>query len=1303
MSTTNGSDASAGFDQPDPFVSKLSFNAEKRLVDEVVRNFYETRSNFFNRLIGSNERELNEMLGYPVTEELSPDTYREMFDREPIAKRVVEVFPKESWQEQPNIYEDEDPETDTPFEEAFADMCQNLRGKSWFKDQEGNPLFSIMERADILSGVGQFGILLLGFSDGQPMNVPVASVMDQYNWVAEKGMQAAEFLGIFGTDAQYTGVEFNPPMANPSGPVNPNGIPQQPSGAQSAQPQVDKSIWMGNKPNNPNNSSKKQSTSYSKANKLLFLRPYDESLVQVVQYESNQHHPRFGQPVMYRVTLSDYRMRHSGVGLPNATVMVHWTRVIHLADSLLVSDIFGVPRQQPVYNRLLSLNKLYGGSAEMFWRGAFPGLSFETQPQMGGDAEIDQKALSATVQAYAKSLDRWMATKGMNVRSLAPQVADPSGFIEVQLVAICIVLGIPMRIFMGSERGELASGQDDGTWNDRLMHRQQNYITPYIIVPFIDRMIQAKVLPEPTDGYSISWPDLKEVGPVEKASIASARMSAAAAYISSDIQSMIPVQMFLTKELDYTDEEAKEAEEECMKQLQAMNPDVEDGQLQHGYPAPEAEEPEVNPDTGLPFDNDQERSDYKDQASQQKEAEIQSIKQKPPVGNQLRGIRNSRNGGYKLSHLVKADEPWLGVKPTENTHDVSGEPRDDHGRWTTGGSAGGPIGGQPWPKMGHEEPIPKMYQKYPHLKEKADATRARAESDLARQHSWEQFTSGRYSKQPDAESAKQTRKDKYYEYGSKLAYYSTPYIKHLADTVGAVADRKEKELRTGPGKREQNKINKERELASKRVTAWGIEGNAKRPFRKEFKSIDSLQRWADNNKAEIHGMLGGQPTEDTSASPKAQQAVGKVSSKAMDIAKELGGFVAKDLAWWAVKKATHIFNGNNDPILTANSAEGAFVTNEAVELAINDLADSLLWCMESYLPEKQWQSIVANYNEPQVAHQELDSNWPVDNSGDYDPKVIPPVGNTLLTLEELDYPYGSCPTCVAPGVTRERRKGGNDKCVSGHVYPSDASIQHSASYDPDNQTHNFNPNHDPDNGQFTDGSEAGVGRVFNPTQFPTVAQPYVDPIAEAPHTSTKPVYPTKTIVDHGEVEPSHVITDVLGAGIGLGGTLIGGAIGGRAGGKLGSFLGRTASISGGLGNLSFKVAGGPVGAKVGQVVGSLAGSGLGGTAAAVGAYKGTKATLGDSAAKASVAGSIAAKALGWLNWAHHNGLSFNQALVSNTLEAQGMYENAEHEYGKLDEALSYLGNSGGDLVPNQASLKQVLKEIQANVPKSSES
>ena len=31
---------------------------------------------------------------------------------------------------------------------------------------------------------------------------------------------------------------------------------------------------------------------------------------------------------------------------------------------------------------------------------------------------------------------------------------------------------------------------------------------------------------------------------------------------------------------------------------------------------------------------------------------------------------------------------------------------------------------------------------------------------------------------------------------------------------------------------------------------------------------------------------------------------------------------------------------------------------------------------------------------------------------------------------------GYCPTCGAPGITRERRMNGNDKCENGHTYPS---------------------------------------------------------------------------------------------------------------------------------------------------------------------------------------------------------------------------------------------------------------------------
>lgn len=39
-----------------------------------------------------------------------------------------------------------------------------------------------------------------------------------------------------------------------------------------------------------------------------------------------------------------------------------------------------------------------------------------------------------------------------------------------------------------------------------------------------------------------------------------------------------------------------------------------------------------------------------------------------------------------------------------------------------------------------------------------------------------------------------------------------------------------------------------------------------------------------------------------------------------------------------------------------------------------------------------------------------------------------------------DAPYGYCPRCQAPGVSRERRPDGNDRCAKGHVYPSRLAV-----------------------------------------------------------------------------------------------------------------------------------------------------------------------------------------------------------------------------------------------------------------------
>jgi hypothetical protein len=65
------------------------------------------------------------------------------------------------------------------------------------------------------------------------------------------------------------------------------------------------------------------------------------------------------------------------------------------------------------------------------------------------------------------------------------------------------------------------------------------YLTPRLIVPFIDRLIQLGVLPQPVEGYKVHWPDLAAMTDQEKASLAESRTRAFAQYVAGDVGNLI--------------------------------------------------------------------------------------------------------------------------------------------------------------------------------------------------------------------------------------------------------------------------------------------------------------------------------------------------------------------------------------------------------------------------------------------------------------------------------------------------------------------------------------------------------------------------------------------------------------------------------------------------------------------------------------------------------------------------------------------------------------------------------------------
>ena len=265
--------------------------------------------------------------------------------------------------------------------------------------------------------------------------------------------------------------------------------------------------------------------------KILYIKPISEASAPIKESEESPQSQRYGQPLYYEVAADKTKIR------------VHYSRVIHVAASQLEDDVMGTPVLKPVFNRLKDLEKLVGGSAEMFWKGAFPGYQGKIKDDYQIDAET-KKDLKDQLDEYEHGLRRFLIAQGVDLSPMASQVADPRNHVDIQVQMISAQTGIPKRILTGTERGELASSEDKGSWNELLQTRREEHAEPTIVRPFIDKCIEHGVLPGAD--YEIAWSDLFAAGEKEKAEVGKVRASAIKEYLSQPLAAeIIPPAAFM--------------------------------------------------------------------------------------------------------------------------------------------------------------------------------------------------------------------------------------------------------------------------------------------------------------------------------------------------------------------------------------------------------------------------------------------------------------------------------------------------------------------------------------------------------------------------------------------------------------------------------------------------------------------------------------------------------------------------------------------------------------------------------------
>lgn len=256
----------------------------------------------------------------------------------------------------------------------------------------------------------------------------------------------------------------------------------------------------------------------------VYFTPYSEENATVATWDMDMESPRYGLPLTYELTPNTENMSDKEM-TTRRSIVAHHSRVIHLAEGGLSSEIYGMPYLEPVYNRLLDLNKTIGGGAEAYFRNAVGKFALEVNEKFQGNLNEDgKKALREEVEAFTNNMQNYMRLNGMKASSLNSPHQDPQPTADTIFKELSSYSGLPIRILTGEGGGQLAGNEDKESYNAIVSDRQNQLCTNWFCGA-LDVLANAGMIDLPDD-FTIEWPLVETLSEAQKAEVVQKRADA---------------------------------------------------------------------------------------------------------------------------------------------------------------------------------------------------------------------------------------------------------------------------------------------------------------------------------------------------------------------------------------------------------------------------------------------------------------------------------------------------------------------------------------------------------------------------------------------------------------------------------------------------------------------------------------------------------------------------------------------------------------------------------------------------------
>lgn len=249
----------------------------------------------------------------------------------------------------------------------------------------------------------------------------------------------------------------------------------------------------------------------------LYFVPYAYDGIEIDGQINNLSDPRYGLPEFYN--LSRLGRGDTDKDTKVKSIKAHWSRIIHLNENALDSDIEGMGALEPIFNRILDLDKACGGSAEAYFRNAKGKIAFEIDPKFAASAlnsTTGKNALQEGAEKFTNEYQDWIATSGGKVKGIDTPHDSPLDTVKVNLWTISGYSGYPLRILTGEGAGQLAGSEDQLAVNQITRDRQRGPCTGWLD-RFFEILQAAGMLKNLPEGYEIRFPVQEAATELQKA------------------------------------------------------------------------------------------------------------------------------------------------------------------------------------------------------------------------------------------------------------------------------------------------------------------------------------------------------------------------------------------------------------------------------------------------------------------------------------------------------------------------------------------------------------------------------------------------------------------------------------------------------------------------------------------------------------------------------------------------------------------------------------------------------------------